>query len=327
MTTTKIDNDGNGVFEQIDTTTIAPNGSKTEVFNYYGDTSATANTLMGTNTYTTSANGLVTTLTTSTGITDTAVDFANSNGSYEWSRVVTAGSAAASFGWATGSASHVIDANGMDTWSWNDGYGTGYPNVGSITINVETEKEDIAIANEIFVTLLGHPMDDSETQYCGQYIVNGVFNREQQAYDIAAVSNEYYYNYTVNVNEKGAADYFVQGYNIIAALENALGRLPTAEELGMFDGYMTVKNANGLSNNYDDLAQAAVAIAQYATDQEATNNRTTPDANANLLEVNSSPLGATAPEWINPAENAIQIGTAGTYSYTGNFISDLNSTT
>jgi hypothetical protein len=42
-----------------------------------------------------SANGLIHTLTTSTGITDTTVDFAGGNGSYQWSRVVTAGSAAA----------------------------------------------------------------------------------------------------------------------------------------------------------------------------------------------------------------------------------------
>jgi trimeric autotransporter adhesin len=94
----------------------------------------------------------------------------------------------------------------------------------------------------------------------------------------------------------------------------------------MCDSIMMVKNAKGLSDNLDDLAQAAVAIAQYATDQGATNNRTTLDPNANLLAV-SNPLAATAPEWINPAANAIQIGTAGTYSYSGDFISDLNATT
>ena len=323
VTTKKIDNDGNGVFEQIDTTTVAPDGSRTEVFNYYGDTTATASTLMGTNTYTVSANGLTTTLTTSTGISDSTVDFPDSNGSYQWSRVVTAGSAAAAFGWATGSASHLIDANGIDTWSWNDGYG----DVGSIKIDLATEKKDIAISNELFVTLLGHPMDDLEQEYCGQYILNGVFNREQQAYDIAAVSQEYYNNFQLNVNEGGSLYSVDQGYNIVAAIENAFGRLPTAEELGNFDSYMTVKNSLGNANNFDDLSQAAVAIAQYASDQGASNNRTTPDPNANLLAVNTNVLGATAPEWINPAQTAIQIGTAGTYSYTGEFISDLNSST
>jgi trimeric autotransporter adhesin len=114
---TEVDNDGNGVFEQIDTTTIAPDGSRTEVFDYYGDTTA-ATQLQQSNTYTVSANGLATMLTTSTGITDTTVDFANSNGSYEWSQTVTANSAAATAGYAAGSATHDIDANGIDTWSW-----------------------------------------------------------------------------------------------------------------------------------------------------------------------------------------------------------------
>jgi trimeric autotransporter adhesin len=199
VATTKIDNDGNGVFEQVDTTTIAPDGSSTKVFDYYGDTTATATTLEGSNTYTTSANGLQTVLITSTGIKDTTVAFADSDGSYEFSRVVTAGSAAATYGWATGSSSHMIDADGLDTWSWNDGYG----DIGGITIDVATEQQDITIANEIFVTLLGHPMDDSEQQYSGQYITNGVFDREQQAYDIAASSDEYFENYQIALNLKG----------------------------------------------------------------------------------------------------------------------------
>src|SRR5262249_41616083 len=145
----------------------------------YFDNSSGAQT--GANTYTTSANGLVTTLTTSTGITDTKVAFANANGSYQWSRSVLPGSAAAASGYVNGSASHSIDMNGIDTWSFDDGYGDPPE---AITIDLATEKQDVAIANEIFQTLLGRPMDDAEREFSALYITDGVFDRGQQAFDI-----------------------------------------------------------------------------------------------------------------------------------------------
>ena len=240
----QIDNNGNGIFNQVDTTTIAPDGSKQQVFDYYGDTAATETTLVGTNTYTTSANGLTTTLVSSTGVTDTTVNFADSNGSYEWSQTVTPGSVAANVdGLVNGSASHMIDANGMDTWSWNNGYSTISPvggDVGSITIDLATEKQDIAIANELFVTVFGQPMDEDETQYIAQFIVNGVFNRQQLAEDLIGTSN-YDNNFGIAL---GTSQLFA-GFDVIAAFENALGRMPTAEQLGVFDVYMdTATGAN-----------------------------------------------------------------------------------
>ena len=98
VTTTFVNRDGSGDYKQIGTVIDEPDGSKTEINKFYSDTSGTqtidsmtvGSTLLGTNTYTISADGLVTTLTTSTGVTDTTVDFANSNGSYEFSRSVTA---------------------------------------------------------------------------------------------------------------------------------------------------------------------------------------------------------------------------------------------
>jgi len=146
VTVTKIDNNGNGVFNQIDTATTAPDGSKYNLYSYYGDTSATANTLLGSNTYTVSANGLVATLQTSTGITDTTVYFPNANGSYEWSRTVAPNSAASAVGqtrsgvpvgYQAESASHFIDANGIDTWTVYDGYDPAV----TITIDLATEKQ------------------------------------------------------------------------------------------------------------------------------------------------------------------------------------------
>ena len=250
-TVTKVDNDGNGIFEQIATTTVLPDGSSTEVIDYFNDKTDAAT---GSITYTTSANGLVTTLTTSTGITDTKVTFPDANGSYQFSWNVAAGSVAASQGFASGSASHDIDANGLDTWTWDDGE-TG--SSGSIVIDVATEKDDIAEANGIYMTLLGRDMDDAETEYLAQFIDNGVLNRLALAESIVNVSGgeyqtnyflyiEYNFNFSVGNNQFQLTETQRQSApDIFASFENALGRLPTAEELGTFDQYFYMDLAPG----------------------------------------------------------------------------------
>jgi autotransporter passenger strand-loop-strand repeat protein len=313
VTVTRIDNNGNGVFNQIDTTTIAPDGSKTSVSNVYGDTSATANTLIGSNTYTVSANGLITTLATSTGITDVTVTFPHSNGSYEWSRTVAPNSPAAYYGagYQPGSASHFIDANGIDTWTVNNGYGDPSR---TITIDLATEKQDIAIANEIYRTVLGHPMDDAETQYLNYFITNGILSRNGLAYSLITNTQEYNVNYGISVVQNGTAGYLYYGFDVMAAFENALGRLPTAEEMATFDQYMESNAPTAQA-----LASMAVAVAQYAADLGQGNNRTSIDPNQDLI--------STAPQWISPAANAVQITTSGTYSYSGQWLTDGNPAT
>ena len=273
---TDVDNDGNGIDEQVDTTTIAPDGSKTQVFDYYGDTSSTSATLQQSNTYTVSANGLVTTLTTSTGLADTTVDFANANGSYQWAQTVTAGSAAASAGDAPGSATHNIDANGIDTWSWNDGSTGGTS--GSITIDVATENQDVSIANEIYETLLGHPMDGAQTQYLAQYISNGVLDRQALAESIVN-SSEYQSDYALPETVNNDQYTLLNGFDVVAAFENALGRLPTQAEIGTFGQYLADPTAA-------NIAAMAVAVAQYATDLGEGNNRTSLDLNQGLVSLN-----------------------------------------
>ena len=70
VTTTYVDNNGIGVYEEIETATVEPDGSKTEVFNYYDDKGGATQQIGGMtvgansdgyNTYKISANGLVTT--------------------------------------------------------------------------------------------------------------------------------------------------------------------------------------------------------------------------------------------------------------------------
>ena len=298
-TVTKVDNDGNGVFEQVDTRTVAPDGSTTDVVNYYGDTAATASTLTGSTTTTTSANGLVTTLTTSSGITDTTVTFADANGSYQFAQTVAANSSAATQGYAAGSATHDIDANGIDTWSWNDGSTGG--SSGQITIDVATESQDVAIANQIYMTLLGRDMDQAETQYLGHYITNGVLDRQALAQAIVNDAKGEYANdfYDVLNYELGSAtNLSTMPVAVIAAFENSFGRMPTAQEMATF-GAITGPGDTPASN----IAAMAVAVAQYASDQGSTNLHTLIDP--------SKGLTPTAPSWINPASAPAQ-GTAAT---------------
>jgi hypothetical protein len=101
------------------------------------------------------------------------------------------------------------------------------------------------------------------------------------------------------------------GFDVIAAFENALGRMPTAEEFSMFDQYMTTAAGPTAIAN---LATMAVALAQYASDMGADNNRTEIDPNQALV--------TTAPGWIAPAHNTVQIWAEGSYAVSNCFISD-----
>ncbi len=250
--TRKVDADGNGIFEQIDTTTVAPDGSKTEVMDYYANAGATAGQLTATDTLTTSADGLVTVLTISTGATDTTTTFANANGSYQWSRAVS-NTASGLYG---GSATHDIDANGIDAWSWSDFSPGG--SSGSISIALATEQQDIAQANMIYTTVLGHSMTDAETQYLAQYIQNGVLNRTALATALVT-STEYQSDYGVGLLDGSGFNYMVN-----VDFLNVLGRLPSSSELAQFVSEFGPTSSTLATTQ--TLASAAVAIAQYATD-------------------------------------------------------------
>ena len=310
VTTTFVSNDGSGVYEQVSTVTTAPDGSQTKVNNFYSNASGTqvinsltvGSTLLGSNTYTVSANGLVTTLTTSTGITDTTVNFAGADGSYEFSRSVAGGSVAASNGYVNGSASHFIDASGIDTWSWNNGAGSS----GTITIDLPSEQRDIAIANSIYQTLLGHPMTDADTEYLAKYITNGVLDRESLAFDIVN-SPEYAANFQLYTSDPPS---LYTGFDVFTALENALGRVPTAEELATFDHNSSAIEYSSYTASVDAFVPEAVAIAQYAVDQAAKPVLGTLDANQSLV--------APAAPWTNPS-NRVQLY-GGSYSYSGYFV-------
>src|SRR5207253_2823838 len=113
----------------------------------------------------------------------------------------------------------------------------------------------------------------------------------------------------VRYSPDGTAYNLYFGFDVSAAFENALGRLPTAEEMATFDQYLNLQTVNDT-----DLATMAVALAQYATDQGVSNNRTSIDANQGLV--------SSTPQWISPASQAVDITTSGTYSYSNQWVID-----
>jgi trimeric autotransporter adhesin len=306
VTTTFVDDNGNGVYERVATTTVEPDGSSVQVVKTYNDTSGTQQidsltvgaTETGSNTYSVSADGLNTTLMTSNGITDSTVTFANANGSYEFAQSIAAGSQAASNGATNGSASHFIDANGIDTWSWNNGAGSS----GTITIDSATEKQDVAIANMIYQAIFGRQMSEAETQYLARYISNGVLNRDELATNLLGSAEYLDIYYLGNSLSDGSI------FDVQAALENALGRPPTAEEMATFGSYVPTHTEIPTDTlTFQSFAPVAVAIAQYAMDQA--------DASANAL---SDPIfDENSLNTPVPVRNQAGLSASTTYFYSG----------
>jgi hypothetical protein len=319
VTTTKVDNDGNGLFERIEVKTVAPDGSLTDVNTYYGNASGNNTTVAGSNTYTESATGLISTLTTSTGISDTTVDFAEGNGSRQWSRVVTVHSAAATYGYKNSWATHYINANGMDTWTDFDGIANITT---SLVIDKKLESQYLSDANKIAQTILGHGLDNAQQEYVSHFISNNVLNREQLAYWLVT-SSEYANNFQIKYTSGANTRYTA---SVIPFFENVLGRLPNAEELAVAHHYLPIHNPNDSQPNYVALAQAAVAVAQYAAEYELSNNKVVDDTNVSLL-LSDSALNPTAPSWLANGSNAVQLQTSGTYTYSGTYIVDMKGNT
>jgi hypothetical protein len=173
-TTTDYDSNGNGVFDVIDTAVTSADGSKAETISYYNDSSlaGATGTLSAKTVIQTTADGLTSTsTTTAVGSTISLVDattlFANANGSYQWVQTVSGGGqVSASPSLASGSASHMIDANHIDTWSWNDGSSGG--SSGSIRIDIATEEKDESLAQALTVATLNRQMTAARAAVPGE---------------------------------------------------------------------------------------------------------------------------------------------------------------
>jgi trimeric autotransporter adhesin len=206
LTTTIATKNFGALNDLTDTTTVAPDGAKTETLSLSYASSGLSTTVVTT----TSADGLIVTShetgtavgwislppyngvptiglgNKSVDVTSTKVYAPDSNGSYAW-YVSSPDSYAISLlglnsGYLGAYASHSIDANGIDNWVWNEtptstfslnGYTFSTYNGGgakSISIDVASERKFEAMAERMYDTLLNRDMTESEKQFLADYI-------------------------------------------------------------------------------------------------------------------------------------------------------------
>jgi Ca2+-binding RTX toxin-like protein len=229
-----IDNDGNGIFEQVTTQVTESDGSgSTTSLRYHNKSGKLDSTSISTRT----ADALVLeskNLGAELKYRDVTTNFAGSNGSYQWVRFVD--------GASIGSVTHMVDANGIDTWSWNitdtttwsRSVGTPYQTAsGQITIDVETRDRYIEAANAIYQAALDREIGGDEVQMLAQFITNGNLDRSALANSIivggeftARYGNASTLNYTTFMNN---------------AYMNMFGRQPSAAERSLY-GALSAQN-------------------------------------------------------------------------------------
>ena len=244
--TTKVDNDGNGVFEQSDVHVTAADGSQTDTVTDYNNATGQAVAITAidgstspTAVETISADGLVKTVTEG-GVTATTVLFADANGSYQWKETsATKGTIA--------SAAHFVDTANIDSWSYTGSNGQTQ----TVRLDLGSEQRDLGVAEGIYRAVLGRSMQDGDTQALVKYIQGGVLNQTQLTNDLLA-SAEFTQKY-------GTAS----SASLARVYQNLFGHAPPSSELGTYLGQI----ASGAMT----LATAIDAIAQKAEDEAAGN--------------------------------------------------------
>ncbi|MDQ7251013.1 calcium-binding protein [Dongia sedimenti] len=259
-----IDNDGNGIYEQVITQVTESDGSgSTTSIKNNNNTGRFDSASISTH----SANGFVLeskNLAAEAKFKDVTTTFAGSNGSYQWVRNVA--------GAPIATVTHLIDANGIDTWSWNISDTTAWNKTvstpyltasGQITIDVETRDRYIEAANALYKTALDREMGGDEMGMLAQYIVNGQLDRTAIANSIIS-GGEFLSLHNGSVS-------WTQNVNF--AYLNVFGRLPTAAETA---SYSSLSSANAIvaiaelgrtsgqsirSDNRDGIAFGTVSYA------------------------------------------------------------------
>ena len=264
--TIQIDDGANGVNDQVENIVTAADGSQTITTSYYNngtvdapDVAASGGGTGGASTgieigeanpvfaadgtqspsmvETISADGLVQTQTQG-DITSTTTMFANANGSYQWTEQE------GSYG-TFASATHFVDANGVDTW-------TSTTAGGSVTVQlgVGAEEEDIGLAAGIYYTLFGRGMEDSETQALAQYIQGGVLDQTALANSLLSSPEflDQYYKLTDTAY-------------VTLLCQNAFGETPAATDLSTY--------VSALESGTLTRAQVLTDVAQEAEEELA----------------------------------------------------------
>ncbi|WP_395022610.1 beta strand repeat-containing protein, partial [Dongia sp.] len=241
-TTLNVDNDANGILDFSYTKAMALDGSAVITRTWFDNVTGTQ---LEKQTSTISVGGLVTT-DNSKGFTDVTTEYAGAEGSYQWIRKVS--------GAGVGSATHVIDAAGIDTWSWNINNTTGWAGTtgdtivtasGSIRIDQASAAEAQDQASAIYVGLLGRSMTADEQQMLAQYISGSVLNRTLLATNIIA-SAEFTSRYGT----------LTDGAFVNALYLNLFGAEPSAAQRADFLAKLTAGTLN--------RAAVVVAVAESA---------------------------------------------------------------
>lgn len=151
-------------------------------------------------------------------VLDTSTIFVGANGSNQWVRTIS--------GTEVANATHVVDSNGVETWTWNIvnttlwAQSSSMPIVaasGSIQIDAATRDLYVERANEIYSAALSRDMGADEREVLAQYITNGVLNETQLASHIVASAE-----FTSQYGTMTDAAFVVRLYL------NAFGHLPSA---------------------------------------------------------------------------------------------------
>ena len=261
VTTTRLDLDGNGVNERSSVTTVNTDGSIVHIHTAFDNVTGAQTS---TNTVTIAAGGLgeigeysyeyVVTMLQSGNTTyavnaltdiskllqpryningneiptewvykkqvntvlDTTTIFVGNNGSNQWVRTVSGVQAA--------NATHFIDENGVETWSWNIVNQTLWNQhssmqvvtaSGSIQIDADLKEIYLGRAEDIYAAALSREMGSEERQLLVQYIQGGALDETLLATHILASSE-----FTAKYGTMSDAAFVVRLYM------NAIGHLP-----------------------------------------------------------------------------------------------------
>lgn len=255
----------------------ASDGSTSRTDTYYDATG----TQVSQTTSSTNFDGRVTTISTSGGLLETILREPDASGSYFWTLADTtvAHPSSNQLGlvndFLKGYSSHTIDANGIDTWVWNESptkvvsstWQYDSTAAKSIKIDVATEQNYVAMAQRLYDTALDRNMTTKETQFLADYITStGVFDKARLATDL--VNSDYF---TAKYGSLTNAQFVERVY------QNAYGRYASLADLTKYVTQLasgSVSRATLLANVSESAEHIVEGNGQITTNNSVIDNVT-----------------------------------------------------
>ena len=281
--TTQVDDNGDGTVDRTIVAVLAADGSETLSETYFDPDS----TLKAQATAAISFDGRTTTILKSgailrsDSITETTTVAADGSGSYSWVQVQFDNT-------STGYASHVIDAAGVDTWTWSEeptgvtppvGHGGGTIAIpyASIRIDLATETRYLEIANRLYDTAFDRDMFRDEREFLAKYIGNGVFNTTALANDLM---NSVEFSQRYGDPAVPRPDFLSNAQFIERVYQNALGHAASLAELSSYLSQLTAGTMTRADVMYA-VSESAEHVAAGNV-HAITNNTATGSSNYSL---------------------------------------------